>query len=225
RGDKGVARLGIIPIGSGNDLAWSLGISTEVETAVHQLFNGTPKTIDLARIEDDKGRFRIVDNNIGIGFDAVVVIETESITRVHGFMMYLLATLRTMMSYSLLPKLIIHFDDEEIEQSVLFIALGVGPRGGGGFLLTPDAKQDDDLIDSCTVDPIGRFTIISLLLAVMNGSHVKSKHATMRQNKRIRIRAERPLPIHTDGEMFAYPQDNVREVTITSLPAAIEVIV
>jgi len=225
RGDKGVTRLGIIPIGSGNDLAWSLGISTEVETAVHQLFNGTPKTIDLARIEDDKGRFRIVDNNIGIGFDAVVVIETESITRVHGFMMYLLATLRTMMSYSLLPKLIVHFDDERVEQSVLFMALGVGPRGGGGFLLTPDAKQDDDLIDSCTVDPIGRFTIMTLLLAVMNGSHVKSKHATMRQNKRIRIRAERPLPIHTDGEMFAYPQDDVREVTITSLPAAIEVIV
>jgi YegS/Rv2252/BmrU family lipid kinase len=225
RGDKGVTRLGIIPIGSGNDLAWSLGISTDVETAVHQLFSGTPKAIDLARIEDDKGRFRIVDNNIGIGFDAVVVIETEAITRVHGFMMYLLATLRTIMSYSLLPKLIIHFDDQRVEQSVLFIALGVGPRGGGGFLLTPDAKQDDDLIDSCTVDPIGRFTIMTLLLAVMNGTHVKSKHATMRQNKRIRIRAERPLPIHTDGEMFAYPQDDVREVTVTSLPAAIEVIV
>ena len=71
RGNKGIARLGIIPIGSGNDLAWSLKISTDVETAVHQLFKGQPRTIDLARIEDDQGRFRIVDNNIGIGFDAL----------------------------------------------------------------------------------------------------------------------------------------------------------
>jgi hypothetical protein len=39
------------------------------------------------------------------------------------------------------------------------------------------------------------------------------------------VRSNRPLPIHTDGEMFAYPQDNVREVTVTSLPAAIDVIV
>jgi diacylglycerol kinase (ATP) len=225
RGDKAITRLGIIPIGSGNDLAWSLGISMEVETAVRQLFTGTPKTIDLARIEDDKGRFRIVDNNVGLGFDAVVVIETEAITRVHGFLMYLLATLRTIASYSLMPRLIIHFDDERVEQSVLFITFGVGPRGGGGFLLTPDAKQDDDLVDSCTVDPVGRLTILSLLVTVLNGSHVKSKHVTMRQNKRIRVRADRPLPIHTDGEMFAYPRDNVREITVTSLPAAIEVIV
>lgn len=225
RGDKAVTRLGIIPIGSGNDLAWSLGISTDVETAVHQLFNGSPKTIDLARIEDNKGRFRIVDNNIGIGFDAVVVIETEAITRVHGFLMYLLATFRTIASYALLPKLTIHFDEEKVEQSVLFIAFGVGPRGGGGFLLTPDAKQHDDLVDTCTVNPVGRLTILRLLVTVLNGTHIKSKHVTMRQNKRIRVRADRPLPIHTDGEMFAYPQDDVREITVTSLPAAIEVVV
>ncbi len=225
RGSKAVARLGIIPIGSGNDLAWSLKISTKVETAVHQLFKGSPRTIDLARIEDDQGRFRIVDNNIGIGFDAVVVIATENITRVHGFLMYLLATLRTIATYSQMPQITAHFDDEQIEQTVLFIAFGVGPRGGGGFLLTPNARQDDDRVDTCTVNKMGRLRIMSLLLTVFNGSHVRSRFVTMRQNKQIRVRADRPMPIHTDGEMFAYPQDNVREVTVTSLPGAIEVIV
>lgn len=225
RGNKAVAKLGIIPIGSGNDLAWSLGISTKVETAVHKLFTGSPRTIDLARIEDDHGRFRIVDNNIGLGFDAVVVIATENITRVHGFFMYLLATLRTIATYSQMPKIIAHFDDEKVEQTVLFVTFGVGPRGGGGFLLTPNAKQDDDLVDTCTVDKIGRLRIMSLLLTVFNGSHVRSRFVTMRQNKQIRVRADRPLPIHTDGEMFAYPQDNVREITVTSLPRAIDVIV
>ncbi len=225
RGGKAITRLGIIPIGSGNDLAWSLKIPTKIETAVQKLFTGTPQTIDLARIEDDHGRFRIVDNNIGIGFDAVVVIETQAITRVHGFLMYLLATLRTIMSYSQLPRVSVHFDDEVIEQEITFIAFGVGPRGGGGFLLTPYAKQGDDLIDTCTVNPVGRLTMLSLLLSVMRGTHVKSRHVTLRQSKQIRVRADRPLPIHTDGEMFAYPQDNVREVTVTSLPAAIEVIV
>ena len=225
RGSKAVAKRGIIPIGSGNDLAWSLKIPTKIETAVQKLFTGTPQTIDLARIEDDQGRFRIVDNNIGIGFDAVVVIETQAITRVHGFLMYLWATLRTIMAYSQLPHVTAHFDDELVEQEITFIAFGVGPRGGGGFLLTPDAKQADDLIDTCTVNPVGRLTMLSLLLSVMRGTHVTSKHVTMRQSKHIRVRSNRPLPIHTDGEMFAYPQDNVREVTVTSLPAAIDVIV
>ena len=225
RGSKAVTQLGIIPIGSGNDLAWSLKIPTKIEPAVQKLFTGTPQTIDLARIEDDQGRFRIVDNNIGIGFDAVVVIETEAINRVHGFMMYLLATLRTIMSYSQLPQTTIHFDDERVEQQITFIAFGVGPRGGGGFLLTPQAQHGDDLIDTCTVNPVGRLTMLSLLLSVVRGTHIKSKHVTMRQNKQIRVRSDLPMPIHTDGEMFAYPQDNVREVTVTSLPAAIDVIV
>ncbi|WP_420628603.1 diacylglycerol/lipid kinase family protein [Candidatus Leptofilum sp.] len=225
RGGKAIAKLGIIPIGSGNDLAWSLKISTDVETAVHQLFTGQPKTIDLARIEDDQGRFRIVDNNIGIGFDAVVVIATENITRIHGFLMYLTAVLRTIATYSQMPKVTAYFDDEKIEQTIMMISFGVGPRGGGGFLLTPDAKQHDDLVDTLTANKMGRLSMISLLLKVFSGSHVHSKLVTMRQSKQIRVRADRPLPIHTDGEMFAYPQDNVREVTVTSLPAAIEVIV
>ena len=225
RGSKGIAKLGIIPIGSGNDLAWSLGVSTDVETAVHQFFNGSPKTIDLARIEDDQGNFRIVDNNIGIGFDAIVVIETETITRIHGFLMYLTAVLRTIATYSQMPNVTAYFDDEKIEQQIMMISFGVGPRGGGGFLLTPDAKQNDDLIDTLTANKMGRLRMISLLLKVFNGSHVHSKLVTMRQNKQIRVRANHPLPIHTDGEVFAYPQDNVQEITVTSLPAAIDVIV
>ena len=225
RGNKAIAKLGIIPVGSGNDLAWSLKISTDVETAVHQLFTGQPKTIDLARIEDDHGRFRIADNNIGIGFDAVVVIATENITRIHGFLMYLTAVIRTITTYSQMPQITAHFDAEKVEQTVMMISFGIGPRGGGGFLLTPDAKQDDDLVDTLTASKMGRLKMVSLLLAVFNGTHMRSNLVTMRQNKQSRVRADRPLPIHTDGEVFAYPQDNVREVTITSLPAAIEVIV
>jgi diacylglycerol kinase family enzyme len=47
----------------------------------------------------------------------------------------------------------------------------------------------------------------------------------MRKNRRIRIQSNMPLPIHIDGEVFAYPKDNVRQVTITSIPAALKVMV
>ncbi|MCP5100501.1 MAG: diacylglycerol kinase family lipid kinase, partial [Chloroflexi bacterium] len=93
--DQAQARLGIIPIGSGNDLAYALGISTDVPTAVNQLFTGTPHPIDLVRIEDGNGRLTLADNNIGIGFDATVVIRTEQMSRIRGFLMYLSATLHT----------------------------------------------------------------------------------------------------------------------------------
>ncbi|MBX3056492.1 MAG: diacylglycerol kinase family lipid kinase [Anaerolineae bacterium] len=224
-GDKATTRLGIIPIGSGNDLAWSLGISSDVGTAVRTLFTGQPRTLDLARVEDDHGRYRIFDNNMGIGFDATIVVEAENITRVHGFAMYLLATLRTIAFYYDKPLLEMQFDDERLTQESLFLAFGVGPRGGGGFLLTPNARHDDNLIDTCLVSPVGRLTMLLMLLKVKKGTHGSHKAIALRQNRRITVRADRPVPIHTDGEVFAYTKDNVRQVTVTSLPAAIDVMV
>ncbi|MEM7114148.1 MAG: diacylglycerol kinase family protein [Chloroflexota bacterium] len=225
QGGGSTALLGVIPIGSGNDFAYAMGISTEIETAVSRLFTGQPRTVDLARVEDEHGRYAIFDNNLGIGFDAIVVIETESITRVHGFMMYFLAVLRTIAFYYQTPRLKIRFDDEHVEQESLFLAMGVGPRGGGGFFLTPDANHDDDLIDSCLVNPVSRLTMMGMLGKAIKGTHTTSRHVSMRQNKRIEIVADRPLPIHIDGEIFAYPKDNVRRITVTSLPAALQVVV
>jgi YegS/Rv2252/BmrU family lipid kinase len=219
------AKLGVLPIGSGNDFAYALGISNDLTTAVPRLFTGTPKTIDLARIEDAKGRYQIVDNNIGIGFDAMVVVQTQSITRVHGFLMYFIAVLRTIAFYYQTPHLEMRFDEEQASQETLFLAIGLGNRHGGGFFLTPDARHDDNLIDSCLVNPIGRLTMLGMLQQAMKGTHIRSRHVTMRQSQHISLRANMPLPIHVDGEMFAYPQDDVRHVTITSLPAALQVIV
>lgn len=218
-------KLGIIPTGSGNDLAWDLGISTDVKTAVSRLFSGETTQIDLARIEDEYGRSRIFDNNLGIGFDAAVVIKTETITRAHGFLKYLLATIHTILFSYQAPHMQLTFDDQTEAQETLFLAFGLGRRHGGGFFITPDAQHDDNLVDSCTVDPVNRLTMVRMLLAVMRGTHTKEKFVTMRQNETIIVKSDRPLPIHADGEIFAYPKDNVRQVTIKSLPAAIEVIV
>lgn len=225
QGNKASTRLGIIPIGSGNDLAWDLGVALDIETAVSRLFANETKTIDLARVEDDRGKYRIIDNNAGIGFDAIIVIETERITRVHGFFKYLLAVLRTIAFYYQTLHLKMAFDEENLEKDTLFISFGLGRRHGGGFMLTPNADHTDNLIDSCAVNPISRITMLYMLLSVMRVAHTKSKHVTMRQNQQIIIKSDTPMPIHTDGEVFAYPKDNVRQITITSLPAALEVVV
>jgi diacylglycerol kinase (ATP) len=222
-GGQATSALGVIPIGSGNDFAYSQGIPFEPEQAVKRLFTGQLATIDLARVEDEHGRFALFDNNLGIGFDAIVVIQTEAITRVHGFLMYFLAVLRTIALYYQTPHLTLDFDGERVAQKVLFLAMGVGPRGGGGFFLTPDARHDDDRIDSCTVNPIGRLTMLGMLVQAIKGTHVNSRHVTMRKNRRILVQADQPLPIHIDGEIFAYPRDNVRQITVTSLPQALQV--
>lgn len=224
-GDRATLPLGIIPIGSGNDTAFGLGIHEEPEEAVQRIFTGTPRTLDMAKITDDRGKSELFLNNMGIGFDAIIVMRTETITRLHGFPMYMMAVLQTILFYYHTPYLEITFDDVAVNQRSLFLYGGLGPRGGGGFLMTPDATWDDGLIDTCLVNPVGRLTMLNMLTRVMKGTHITSPHVTMRRNHRITVKSSSPMPIHLDGEMFAYSRDNVRQVSVDSLPAAIQVMV
>ncbi len=225
RGDQAALPLGIIPIGSGNDTAFGLGIHEDPEESVQRLFTGAPRSLDLARMTNEYGKSAVFVNNLGIGFDAVVVMRTETITRLQGFPMYFAAVLQTILFYFNAHDLEITFDEERINQSTLFLYGGLGTRGGGGFLLTPDARWDDDLIDTCLVKPIGRLRMLSMLSSAMKGTHTTAPFVAMRQSRRIEVKSSTPLPIQLDGEMFAYPQDNVRQLTIVSLPAAIQVMV
>jgi len=218
------AALGIIPLGSGNDFAYGMNLHDDIETAVKRLFTGQPRLIDVIKIEDEHGRSQFVNNGLGIGFDAMINIQSRLITRVHGFTMYALATLRTIALYYQTPHLIMKFDDQEIEQEGLFIAVGNGPRIGGGFHLTPDAQFDDGLLDSCTVNPVGRATMLYMLPKVMRGTHVTSRHVTMRRSQTIEIISNLALPIHVDGEIFAYPENDVHQIKMSIHPALLPVV-
>lgn len=216
--------LGIIPVGSGNDLAFGLGLSKYPIEAIQTIFEGKVRAIDLARVEDDHGRVEIATNGIGIGFDATVNIQSRTITRLRGFPMYALAALRTIALYYQIPHLKLRYDDEMIEQQSLLIAIGLGKRVGGGFYLTPDAVHFDDLLDSCTVNPVGRLTMLAMMPRVMRGTHVTSRHVTMRRSHMVDVQSDIPLPIHIDGEVFAFHDDNVRRITVTSIASALRII-
>ncbi len=220
---KSLTKLGLIPLGSGNDFAYGLGLHSDVDSAIKNIFTGSAKLIDVALIADDRGRQEYVANGLGIGFDATVSIQSRTITRVHGFALYALAALRTIAFYYQTPHLKIKFDNDSVEQAALLLAIGIGPRIGGGFYLTPDAIFDDGLLDSCLVDPMNRALMLRLLPEAMRGTHVTSNHVTMRRNNRIELTSDIALPIHVDGEIFAYHEDNVRHVTITTFQAALPV--
>jgi len=217
------ANLGLLPIGSGNDFASGLGLYSDLDSAIKNIFTGSARLIDVAHIADDRGRQEYVANGLGIGFDATVSIQSRTITRVHGFALYALAALRTIAFYYQTPHLKIQFDDDFIEQYALLLAVGVGPRIGGGFYLTPDAIFDDGLLDSCLVDPMNRASMLRLLPEAMRGTHVSSHYVTMRRNHRIELTSDIALPIHVDGEIFAYHEDNVRQVSITAIQSALPV--
>ncbi len=218
-------KLGVIPIGSGNDFAYANGIPRDVDEAVAALFADKVVWVDLARVEDENGRFLIMDNNFGVGFDAMVVVQAEQIKWAHGFLKYMLAVFKSLAFHFKPARLHILFDEESVVQETLFLYVGIGTRGGGGFLLTPQARQDDGRLDSCLVNPVSRLTFISMLNRAIKGTHITHKDVAMRVNQQIIVSLDDLAPMYVDGEMFAYPEDGVRRVTITSLPQAIPLLV
>jgi diacylglycerol kinase (ATP) len=90
-------RLGVVPLGSGNDFAYAIGMSPHPEVSIRQIFTGKEHAIDIGRLEDNRGRVEYWDNAVGIGFDATVTIRSRNFTYLRGFLIYLLAVLQTMM--------------------------------------------------------------------------------------------------------------------------------
>ncbi|MDT8305762.1 MAG: diacylglycerol kinase family lipid kinase [Anaerolineae bacterium] len=216
--------VGLIPIGSGNDYAFGAGLLAPAHEAVERLYHGEVRAMDLAKIVDDHGRTRHVINGIGIGFDAAIAIATSKIKRLHGFAAYFVAALQTIALHYERPQFDVHFDDNGVSQPSLLLAIGVGPRIGGGFLLTPDAAFDDGLLDSCLVDSVGRFTMLRMLPRVMKGTHITADIVQMRRSRTIDLRSDLPLPVHLDGEIFATAEDDVHELTIEVVPGALALV-
>jgi YegS/Rv2252/BmrU family lipid kinase len=195
--------LGIIPAGSGNDYAYSVGIPTDLEAACDRLVNGGMRCADVVRVTVD-GQTRFFNNTGGIGFDADVLFETRKMKRLSGFPLYLGALLRVLASDGRWPYPVnITVDGRPMPQhAVTLVSVCNGPRAGGGFYLTPDARPDDGLFDVIVADQLSRLRLASFIVRVMRGTHVGAKPVTIQRARHVVVEGLRGLPGHIDGEVL-----------------------
>ena len=217
-------KMAAVPIGSGNDFCSNVGIQTDPEVAMHRVFAGESKPIDIGKLTDAEGRVEYWDNTLGIGFDATVTHYSYQITHLQGFSMYLWAVIQTIVRNHNAPRMQI-VTDEETDEEVLLLALCNGPREGGGFFVAPDAKPDDGLLHYAMIKRVSRPMMFRLIPEVMKGTHGRFKSVRLGHFRRMKLTSESPIPIHTDGEMFAGLTSQVREIEVEILPGALQVIV
>ncbi len=218
-------RLGVVPMGSGNDFAHNSGINIRPEIAMRQVFTGEPRIIDLGLIEDGHGRQEYWDNTLGIGFDATVTIRSHRLPILRGFLMYLTAVIQTIMLNHDAPRMKIDTDQEHWEEEMLMIVLCNGSREGGGFAVAPEARNDDGWLNYAAIRRVSRPMMFRLVPEVMKGTHGRFSQVRLGQFRQLNLKSESPLHIHTDGEIFAGFGTDVRELSVKVLPGAIEVMV
>ncbi len=218
-------RLGVVPMGTGNDFANIMGMKNSPSEALYQVLNGKPKAIDMGLLRDEQGRVEYWDNTVGMGFDATVTIHSRNINFLHGFLLYLAAVLQTIALNHDAPQMKITTDMESWEEPLLMICACNGPREGGGFLVAPKARPDDGILSYIGVRKVSRPMMLRLVPEFMRGTHERFHQVRIGQFHKLELESSRPLTIHTDGEIYAGFGTNIRRLSIEILPNALEVMV
>jgi len=218
-------QMGIVPLGSGNDFSHAAGADPNPAISLKNAFTGNPRRIDVGRLEVDSGRIEYWVNTVGIGFDTTVTIRSRKITLVRGFLIYLLAVIQTILLNHDALRMDIETDREQWEEDLLMFVICNGAREGGGFFVAPDARVDDGIFHFAGIKKVSRAMMFRILPEVMNGTHGKFKEVRMGELRRARIKTDRSMYIHTDGEIFSGFGMDVRAINVEILPGQLEVIV
>ncbi|MBR3358038.1 MAG: hypothetical protein IKG46_09470 [Solobacterium sp.] len=221
-------RLGLIPSGSGNDLAKDLGLPKKPEEQLERILAGEERLADIGEVifhteseEMDPVRktvtvkpdpheiVRRFNISCGLGFDAAICAEVEMsrtkeiLNKVHlGKLCYIAEAIHTIAETKRVPVTVC-FDGMSTVNlpGCLFIA-GMNHRyEGGGFQFCPDAKDDDGLLEFCAGNNVSQFDFYRIFPYAYSGSHVKFRGVHLYQAKSAEIRSDIPLWVHTDGEI------------------------
>lgn len=216
--------LGVVPIGSGNDFAYAIGVPLEADRALAHALKGTPTPVDLALMTDEHGRKEYFDNTVGIGFDALVTLFSHRLPVVRGVLMYLISVIQTILLKHVPARMQFETDGEKWEQENVMLVICNGPREGGGFMIAPAAKADDGVLDYMLVRKLGRAMMFRLVPEFMRGTHEKFPQIQKGQCKKLSLTSNKPLYIHADGEIFTDFSSNLKSVSFEILPGALRVV-
>lgn len=208
--------LGVIPGGTGNDMARSLDIPMDPAEALETLCKAYKKNMDIGMVN---GSYFL--NIASIGFDAEVVMNNMKIKKkIKNEFSYVISVIYSLISFKK-KKVEIEIDGKIIKDQVYLLAVGNGKYYGGGMKIIPMAKIDDGYLDICTISNISKFKILFLFPTIFKGTHVEhTKHVKIYKGKRIKFKSEEGLLLNVDGEITP----NVKEVEFALKDRNIKVI-
>lgn len=215
-GPADTARLGIIPLGTANDLADMLALPRSLEAACQRLAAGQTRLLDVGQVN---GRYFV--NNSAIGLEPLVSLAHEEIRWLRGNIRYIAAALKAI-AQAKYWQFQLTWDGGEITAPMTIVSVGNSPRTGGAFYMTPQAKLDDGLLDFIYGMKLSRGQMLALLPKTFKGQHIHHPLVSYHQTTALTIVASPGTPIQADGEIIAL---DATEINYRIIPAKLAVIV
>jgi YegS/Rv2252/BmrU family lipid kinase len=215
--------LGVVPMGTGNDVAGLVGITT-LEDAVEALARGDARTMDAIEVQcTESGRplrhFALM--HAAVGFASELVKQTTpAVKRLFGpSLCYSVGLLRALWRLRS-PRMRVWADGQETHARLFHVCAGNSEWAGGGMMrLSPGAKIDDGQFDICLVEELGRLETLRHLPRLFKGTHVTHPKVRYFRGRTLRVEADPPSGLMLDGDLIGHTP-----ATFEIRPAAIRIL-
>ena len=193
-GGLGRTALGMIPAGTGNDLARGVGLDPSDTLAAADIVAGDHRrSIDLIRVGD-----RYVGAVLASGYDARVNERANQMRWPKGSMRYTVAAFAELRVFRPLTYRLT-LDGEVREQPAMLVAIGNTSTYGGGLQICPRADPGDGLLDVTIIHPVSRLKLLQLLPQMRSGRFARDPCVEQLRARAITV-AGQGLVTYGDGE-------------------------
>jgi diacylglycerol kinase (ATP) len=190
--------LGILPVGTANDLARTLKIPESIEAATAVIANGRLHSIDLGKVND---HWFINAAHIGLGVKVNRTLTTDLKSRWGRFSYArsLIDAFKSMRPY----RAEIVCDGEEFSVRSIHITVANGRFYGGGMALSKEASVDDHKLRVFNLEPQSFWSLLSHSVVILGGQLKGREGVWLRSGQTLSIHTSRPMDIYADGELIS----------------------
>jgi diacylglycerol kinase (ATP) len=217
---RGGGLLGLVPMGAGNDFARALGIDHRRPLAALDLLErGVEARVDLGRARTADGTEQTFTTVANAGFDSEVNRWANTVSRLSGTTLYIVATLRTIGGYR--PTAMrITTDGAAHEGRTWLVAIGNSASYGGGMRITPAAHPADGRFDVVIVGDLPRHRVVIHFPRVLRGTHLAVRGVHHFTGRIVTVSGAPGQDLYASGERIG-----PLPATVEVLPGALRVLV
>jgi diacylglycerol kinase (ATP) len=196
----GDARVGLIPLGTGNDFARTIGVPDDIEAAIDLIVIGETRPVDLVRVTSDEVRYFV---NVSAGGFSGLVNEklTPEMKKTWGPLAYLRGAAAALSELRAYRTTLALDNSESLTLDLYNVVVANGRYVAGGTLIAPEASIDDGLLDIVLIPQRSAPELALLAAQVALGTHLTSEAIVFRRAAQVTVNSKPGMWFNVDGEL------------------------
>jgi diacylglycerol kinase (ATP) len=198
--NSGATRVGLIPLGTGNDFARSIGIPADLDAAIDLIRAEQTRAVDLVRVTSDEVRYFV---NVSAGGFSGLVNEklTPKMKKTWGPLAYLRSAAAALPELRAYRTTLAFDDDESLMEELYNVVVANGRYVAGGMMIAPDAVIDDGLLDIVLIPKRPASELALVVAQIALGTHLSSKTILYRRAAKLTVNSKPGMWFNVDGEL------------------------